>query len=443
MKNNSSSIKNIEDMSKTDLLEEIEHLNFFIKATMEHAYEWNIDKDELFISEQLSYLLGYDEQFIKPETMRESIHPDHIVSHRNNTVAHFKGHTKRVRMEFQLQDRDNKYRWVAENGISLHDDTGRAIRYVGTIRDITGRKAAEDEMLESNARLLAITENASSPITLKDNEGRYVMVNDIFCKNRGVARAETIGKTVHDIYTSDVAATITIQDKAVLASGGAMQFEINSIESDGQLHTFISERFPVFSANGKLTGVGEINTDITERKKLDAALRVSEREMRLLAATDPLTGAKNRRSFFESGNQELARSKRYKRPLSILMMDIDHFKKVNDDFGHAAGDAVLKNLVNACHKMLREQDILGRLGGEEFGIILPEISINTAYLIAERLRIQLMKLEIISEDKTILFTVSIGLGQCEKDTPYLEDALSQADRALYRAKQEGRNRVCQ
>ena len=93
--------------------------------------------------------------------------------------------------------------------------------------------------------------------------------------------------------------------------------------------------------------------------------------------------------------------------------------------------------------MLREQDILGRLGGEEFGIILPEISINTAYLIAERLRIQLMKLEIISEDKTILFTVSIGLGQCEKDTPYLEDALSQADRALYRAKQEGRNRVCQ
>ena len=430
-------------MSKADLLEEVERLNFFIKATMEHAYEWNLDKDELFISEQLAYFMGYNEQFIKLNTMQESIHPDHIESHRNNIVAHFKGRTNRVTMEFQLQDRENKYRWVAENGISLRDDTGRAIRYVGTIRDITGQKDAEDQMLESSARLLAITESASTPITLKDNEGRYIMVNDIFCKNRGVTRAETIGKTVHDLYTSDVAATITVQDKATVESGRAMQFEINPIESDGQLHTLISERFPIFSANGKLTGVGGISIDITERKKQDAALRASEREMRLLATMDSLTGAKNRRNFFASGNQEIARSKRYKRPLSILMMDIDHFKIVNDDFGHAAGDAVLKNLVNACREMLREQDILGRLGGEEFGIILPEISINTAYSIAERLRLQLMKLETVSEDKIIRFTVSIGLGKCEKDTPTLEDALGQADRALYKAKQEGRNRVCQ
>jgi diguanylate cyclase (GGDEF)-like protein len=164
--------------------------------------------------------------------------------------------------------------------------------------------------------------------------------------------------------------------------------------------------------------------------------------MRFLASIDSLTGARNRRNFFICGNQELARSKRYQRPLCILMMDIDHFKTVNDVHGHAAGNAVLKNMVSVCHQILREQDKLGRLGGEEFGIILPEIKIDAAYIFAERLRKRLMDLQTKTKNAEIFFTVSIGITQCTKDVLTLEDALSQADLALYKAKQEGRNRVC-
>jgi diguanylate cyclase (GGDEF)-like protein/PAS domain S-box-containing protein len=415
-----------------------------MQATMGNAYEWNIDKNKIHLSENLSSLIGHNQQWLTPRVLRKSIHKDHLDSYHKNIRTHLTGHTKQVKMEYQLLDRSGNYFWVEENGVVLRDDTQKIFLYVATILDITNQKTAQEQILESNARLLAITKNASSPIALKDIHGYYIMVNNIFCKNLGITEADAIGKTAYDVFTSDVADVIAAQDFATIESEQAMQFEITLSEADGQFHTFISERFPVFSANRQLTGVGEINTDITERKKLDAALRLSEHEMRLLASTDPLTGAKNQRSFFISGNQELARSKRYHRPLSILMMDIDHFKTINDNHGHAAGNAVLKSMVSICHKALREQDILGRLGGEEFGIILPEIEIGAAYKIAERLRKRLMGLQTKTKTKTsiLYFTVSIGVMQCKQDTPTLEDALSQADQALYKAKQQGRNLVC-
>jgi diguanylate cyclase (GGDEF)-like protein/PAS domain S-box-containing protein len=428
--------------SKEQLLTDLKQFNFFIQATMGNAYEWNIKNNKIHISENLSSLLGHDQQWVTPEILRRSIHPDHFILHHNRTLNHFKGQTKQVKMEFQLRDRDGNYRWVEENGVGLRDDTKKVVLYIATIRDITDHRAAEEQFLESNARLIAIIKNASSPITLKDTHGRYVMANDVFCKSRGITEDKIIGQTAYDLFTSDVADVITAQDFTTLESGQAMQFEITTSESEGQPHTFISDRFPVFSANGQLTGVGEINTDITKRKKLDAALRASEHKMRHLASTDPLTGAKNQRSFFVSGNQELARSKRYQRPLCILMMDIDHFKSINDAHGHAAGNAVLKNMVSVCQKGLRKQDIFGRLGGEEFGIILPEIKIGAAYTIAERLRKRLMELQTRTKESVILFTVSIGVTQCKSNTLTLEDALSQADHALYKAKQKGRNRVC-
>jgi diguanylate cyclase (GGDEF)-like protein/PAS domain S-box-containing protein len=434
--------QNKEDLTKEQPSSELRQFNFFMQATMGNVYEWNIDKNKIYISENLSHLIGYDQQWVTPEVFRESIHPDYLISHYNNTLNHFKGQTKRVKMEFQLCDRDGNYHWVEETGVGLRNETKNVFLYIATIYDITDRKATEEQMLETNARLLAITKNASSPIALKDNQGHYVMVNDVFCKNQGITEAEAIGKTAYDVFTSDVADMIASQDLATMRGRRAMQFEITFKVTDGRLRTYISERFPTFSANGQLTGVGEINTDITQRKKLDAKLRASEHKMRLLASTDPLTGAKNRRSFFLSGNQELARSKRYQRPLCILMVDIDHFKTVNDEHGHAVGNTVLKKMVSVCHKALREQDILGRLGGEEFGIILPEIPINAAYTIAERLRKRLMKLETKTKGTVINITVSIGVSQCKNDTLTLEDALNQADQALYKAKQGGRNRVC-
>jgi two-component system cell cycle response regulator len=174
--------------------------------------------------------------------------------------------------------------------------------------------------------------------------------------------------------------------------------------------------------------------DVTERKRV-------EDELRRLATTDPLTGAANRRHFLERAQLELARVKRYGDSVSILMMDIDHFKRVNDSRGHAAGDLALQMLVGACHEMLRETDLLGRLGGEEFAVLLPETTDDDAFDVAERLRRGLEALAIPHDPEPFHFTVSIGLTRCEAADAGIEQPIARADKGLYEAKKEGRNRT--
>lgn len=188
-------------------------------------------------------------------------------------------------------------------------------------------------------------------------------------------------------------------------------------------------------------GVVGIRTDITELKQAEEALRRNEERLERLATTDPLTGANNRRSFFEQGEKELHRARRHKRPLSLMMVDIDHFKRVNDTHGHAIGDEVLKRLVSKCNDTLRTQDILGRFGGEEFAAVLPEVGLASATKAAERLRRALEDLEVETSEGTLKFTVSIGVSECRYDDESLETALARADKALYSAKESGRNRV--
>ena len=160
-----------------------------------------------------------------------------------------------------------------------------------------------------------------------------------------------------------------------------------------------------------------------------------------VAATDPLTGLQNRRAFLQSGEAELIRARRYQRPLSLLMLDVDHFKAINDTHGHGAGDLVLQTLADTITQTLRSIDRSGRLGGEEFAILLPETSLAGATLVAERLRLIIAALEVDYAAAAIRVTVSIGVTQIASTIPTLTEALVFADRAMYLAKAQGRNRV--
>jgi|HubBroStandDraft_2_1064218.scaffolds.fasta_scaffold62216_2 diguanylate cyclase (GGDEF)-like protein len=174
-----------------------------------------------------------------------------------------------------------------------------------------------------------------------------------------------------------------------------------------------------------------------------AQLMVEQIELRQIATTDSLTGALTRRAFEAEVTREYRRNSRYQRDLSVIVVDVDHFKKINDNYGHAAGDLVLKNVVLQIKQNLREMDFLGRLGGEEFVVGLPETGLDGASIAAERLRETIASMAMVSNGDRIGVTASFGIAALSRADRDWKEMVARADVALYRAKQEGRNRcIC-
>lgn len=175
--------------------------------------------------------------------------------------------------------------------------------------------------------------------------------------------------------------------------------------------------------------------DITERKELENRLEKQ-------ANTDYLTGCDSRRRFLERAEQEFMRARRYGGALSVLMLDLDHFKRINDNYGHQVGDAVLIRLVSLCKTQLREVDVIGRMGGEEFAIMLPETGRDRAIEVAERLCLAVADVEMaVGNAAAFHFTTSIGVAIMTAEDARIDAIINRADMALYRAKNAGRNQV--
>lgn len=185
----------------------------------------------------------------------------------------------------------------------------------------------------------------------------------------------------------------------------------------------------------------EIATDITQRKLAEEELKAAKDRAEELASKDELTGLDNRRAFFEQGYRIFKQAVRFKHPVSVIMMDIDHFKNVNDNYGHSVGDKVLQAVAESLQSMVREIDIVARIGGEEFAFILPETAIDEAVNMAERLRLKIAEAIVLHEEKEIRITASFGVSSKPVENETLETLLTRADDALFMAKKKGRDRV--
>ncbi len=181
--------------------------------------------------------------------------------------------------------------------------------------------------------------------------------------------------------------------------------------------------------------------ELLARTKTHVELKRAKEKLLRMAITDELTSLVNRRYFMGRLLHEYERTKRYESVFTVLMIDLDYFKNVNDTYGHQAGDTVLRTVSNSMKLSLRLSDIIGRIGGEEFAVILPETELSGAMIIGERIRKRVEALDIIHKECKIKITISIGASSSSKDDLSIDEVLQRADTALYRAKENGRNRI--
>ncbi|MET1076868.1 MAG: GGDEF domain-containing protein [Pseudomonas sp.] len=291
----------------------------------------------------------------------------------------------------------------------------------------------DDELTRQLLLFKAITRYSRAVIGAKDLQGRYIFVNHEFSRLFQRHRDHCIGRTDLELFGPEVARTLRRTDLKALKREEAILVE-ETAPVDGSLRHYLSVKFPVYDLSGQLFASGLVATDISQLKQLTEKLR-------LQAETDELTGVFNRRKLFEVGNREVSRALRYGLPLSLVMFDIDHFKAVNDRFGHATGDSVLMAFSQLVGGHLRRNDYFGRLGGEEFAVILPHTGIEQAQGWAERI-VHLLGEEslAVNDCAEVQVTVSAGVAQLTHHSSF-EHLLKTADTQLYRAKNAGRNCV--
>ena len=316
----------------------------------------------------------------------------------------------------------------------LRDGDGNILGMLGISHDITEKKRLEDQVREHRELLNAVLDNIEGVVYVKGADRRFRYANRQLSTLFGRPVEEIIGRLDSELMPRDVADGWWEKDLQIMASGERYAGEESLVGADGHVRNFWSVVVPWqdFDAAPGLIG---LITDITELHALKQEL---ERQTR----TDHLTGIANRRHFFERAEQEFSRSRRHGMPLSILAIDIDHFKRINDDFGHPVGDAVLQEFAAQCQRTLRQEDLFARTGGEEFCILLPHTGGEAALAIAERIRLQVSEHQVSQEHPRLRITASFGIATMGPGDTEFGALFSRADRALYVAKDAGRNRTC-
>ncbi len=315
----------------------------------------------------------------------------------------------------------------------MYDRDGNLIGLCGISTDITEHKLIEARLAEQHQLLELILANVDAHIYMKDSLHRFLYVNQKVADMLSLPAEQIINRRDDEVIPAASACQLWRLDNRVFETGELQAGEEMLTDPEGNQHYYWSVKVPFLLGDGTHTLIG-ISSDITELHQLKEQLHQQ-------SVRDGLTGLYNRRFFFEMCEKNLSLDMRHHLTSVLMVLDVDQFKCINDRFGHPLGDSALVHLGRVMQSVLRSEDVLARIGGDEFAILLPNTTLSAAASLAERLRLQVMQspLPLPDGDKLVI-TISAGLVE-NGEGELMESLYARADQMLYQAKQSGRNCV--
>ncbi len=383
----------------------------------------------VFMSEGVRKLTGYGANDFIDNAVRlynDIIHPedrDRVKLHVNE-VLHRESH---LSFEYRIIDANNHIKWVWEQCVPVEGSDG-TVYLDGIVLDITNRVHLNQALLLERQRLSRVVDSTADIIFEIDDKKRFVSVYGKGLEKIGMRSADFVDKTVLEMFGSE-AGSNRHQAYTKALKGETVNYDWAHTRDGDTLH-FSSSLSPITNVKGRVVGAVGIAREVTDQIR-------HQRHIEHLSYRDQLTGAYNRYYLYESIEREMSLADRYKDALSLITMDVDGFKRINDAHGHAIGDQALKDLTTAIKNMIRKSDLLFRTGGEEFLLVLPKTPHNAAMKLAERIRRAL-----VSQRKDPYGTLTCSFGVAQRHPNEGFDAWwKRGDQAMYDAKHRGGDRV--
>jgi diguanylate cyclase (GGDEF)-like protein/PAS domain S-box-containing protein len=360
--------------------------------------------------------------------------------------------------EIRVQQANGASAYYDIQSIPLSSEGGRLSGRLFMFHNISERKQEELHLLQ----LTQAVEQSPTSIVITDLDGRIEYANPQFSALTGYSLEEVLGLKTSLVKSGQTPPQVYRQMWQAIQSGQTWRGEFLNRKKNGELYWELAVIAPIKDQEGRLINFIAIKENITEQKAAQEALHRSEAELRLAnarleekiaeisalqaelrqqATLDPLTGLHNRRSLGEFLPREMALAQRRRSPLSVMLIDIDHFKEINDQFGHHAGDEFLKMLADQLVEQTRVSDMVCRYGGEEFLLVFPGVALETAQRRAEEIRQKFAKTVLHFAQAEIHTTISVGVAGYPDHAQSADELLNKADAALYQSKRNGRNRV--
>ncbi len=407
-------------------------------------WDWHIPSGEVLYSEHWFSMLGLPigDGKLYLDSWTKLIHPDDLASVNSALESLLKGQVPTYECEHRVRHKDGRWLWLLDRGKVVEwDKSGAPVRAVGTYFDITQRKHAALELAISKSRYEGILQNTMEAYWRVDEKGRIVEANKAICEMLGYSKEELLRMSVTDIEVIESVEETRKHIEKVMREGRDI-FESQHRCRNGRI---IDVEVSASLAADAPSNIDVFHNDVTERKRM-------EREIRELAFHDPLTKLPNRRLLNDRLAQATTANKRSGFYGALIFLDLDNFKSLNDEHGHGAGDLLLVEVASRLRGCVREVDTVSRLGGDEFIVLLGDLTTDQAHAteqsnkLAEKIRVTLAQPYVIAghnESEAIKHqcSASIGVVLFSKEHRDLENLLKWADAAMYRSKVEGRNRI--